>query len=285
MVFYSKEMQRICGSCEAKLETAFFRCFDCGKVVHCSNCDPRGSDEDRVSPCGTHDRPSCPRGNFPSRGRGFDRHPSHLSCPRGRFAVRGGHFDPRPYSPYDRPTFASIGPMAPFQTISRGRGFGPRGFGGFPPRCPFPETFGSPAEDFSSMMHGPGRGGFAPFAGAFRGGAGFPRGIPNAGLARGCGKCRVRGGFPPYFGVRGMGCGECNHVNVFPEMIGENIHYHRGEPHPGEDRDPRGEPCPRADHDPRGQISPGADCSDDQENIPETRGQTHGEPDVADHEG
>ena len=284
MVVYSKEKSQFCGNCEAKLETAFFRCFDCGKVVHCSSCDPRGPDEDHISPCGPYDRPSYPRSSFPSRGRGFGHHPSYISCPRGRFAVRGrgGHFDPRLHSPYDRPNFAST---APFPATSRGRGSGPRGFGGFPPRCPFPETFGSPSEDFSPMMHGPGRGGFAPFEGAFRGGAGFSRGIPNAGFMRGRGECRGRGGYPPFYGVRGMGCGECNHVNVVPEMIGENIHYQGGEPHPGEDHDPRGEPYPGADQDPRGEICPGADASDDQENIPESKGQPHVEPDLADHEG
>lgn len=274
MVVYSKEMPKICGNCEANLETAFFRCLDCGEAVRCPNCDPRSSfDEDCVPPSRPFHPPSCPRGDFAFRGRGFHDHPSHLSCPRGRSTIRGGHFHLRPQSPYDRPSFSTA---APFCGASRGCGFGPRGFGGAPPRCPCPDTFGPAGEDFSPMM---GRGGFGPFAAAPRGHAGFPRGIPGMGMIRGRGGFGGRGGLRPCFGARGMGCGKCNHENISPEMVGENIYDPSGE------SCPRGEPCPGVDHHPGREPCPGKVGSDHQENIPNARGESCAETVVVDREG
>lgn len=277
MVVYSKEMPQACGNCEAKLQTAFFRCVDCGEVVSCPNCDPRGScDKENVTSSGPIDGSFCPRGGFGSRGRSFRDHSSHPSCLRGGFAPRERHFYSRPESPYDRPNFAAA---APFPELSRGCGFGPRGFGGFSSRCPFPETFGPMAEDFSPMMmHG--RGGFAPFAGASRGRAGFSRGVPEMGMARGRGGCRGRGALRPFCGSTGMGSGECNHESVLPEKV--NIKH------------PSGEPCPGAvgsDHEentptPRGEPFSRAGGSHDKENVSnDTQGGACTEQVNVDHEG
>ena len=211
VVVFSKEKPLHCGNCEEKLETACFRCLQCGEIVSCPKCDPRGSREDRAPPTRPFDHPSsCSSGGLASRGRGLDA--PHFACPRGGFSPRGS-FDSR-----HRPNFCTT---VPFPGANRGCGFGPRGFGGFPPRGPFPFPMSGQGgiEDFSEMD---GRR-FGPFPP--RGGAGFPRGVPGRGMARGRGGfCRGRGGFPPFSGSRGMGCVDCdcNHLRVFPELIEEN---------------------------------------------------------------
>lgn len=213
VVVFSKEKPLHCGNCKEKLETACFRCLQCGEIVSSPKCDPRGSNEDRAPLSRPFDHPSCSRGGLASRGRGF--YAPHFACPRGGFSPRGS-FDSR-----HRPNFSTT---VPFPGANRGCGFGPRGFGGFPPGCPFPASFGPMSgqggiEDFSEM-HGRGFGPFSP-----RGGAGFLRGVPGRGMARGRGGfCRGRGGFPPFSGSRGMGCADCdcNHLRVFPEMVEEN---------------------------------------------------------------
>lgn len=284
MVVHSKEMPQVCGKCDAELKTSFFRCTcsNCGEVVHCLCCDPRGSDEDRVPPCGPFNRPSCPRGGFASRGRGFLDHSPHFSCPRGRVAVRGGHFDSRPQSPffnYDRLHFA---PTFQFPGVSRGCGFTRRGIVCFP-RFSIPEESGHTMKGFSPVLHWHGRGSFGPFSGASRGGAGFSRGISEMGGFRGRGRCRGRGGCPPFIGAKVRGSGECNHVQFFPEEIRENIHDprdegradhdHSGEPYPGEVNYPKGEKHPRAD----GPV--------DQKNIPVTKEHIHAKPAAVNYKG
>jgi len=88
------------------------------------------------------------------------------------------------------------------------------------------------------------------------------------GMIRGRGGFGGRGGLRPCFGARGMGCGKCNHENISPEMVGENIYDPSGEPCP------RGEPCPGVDHHPGREPCPGKVGSDHQENIPNTRGES-----------
>ena len=213
VVVFSKEKLQHCGNCKARLETAYFRRLQCDEIVSCPKCDPRESLKDRAPASRPFYHPSCSRGGFASRGRGFNA--PHFGCLRGGFSPRGS-FDSR-----HRPNFSTT---VPFPGSNRDCGFGPRGFGGFPPRGPFPASFRpmlgqGGIEDFSEM-HGHGFGPFPP-----RGGAGFPRGVPGRGMARGRGGfCRGRGGFPPFSGSRGMGCVDCdcNHLRVFPELVEEN---------------------------------------------------------------
>ncbi|KAL9981462.1 hypothetical protein ACROYT_G010168 [Oculina patagonica] len=233
VVVYSKEKPLHCGNCKEKLETACFRCLDCAEIVSCPKCDPRGYHEDQDPPARPFVQPPCSRGGLASRGRG---EAPHFACPRGGFSARGRGFDgphfacPRggislrgSFDSQHRPNFITT---VPFPGANRGCGFG---FGGFPPRCPFPTTFGPMSEqggmeDFSGM-HGRGFG-FPP-----RGGAGFSRGVPGRGMARGRGGFgRGRGGFTPFPGFQGMGCDECecNHPRVFPEVVEENIHDEKG---------------------------------------------------------
>ena len=248
MVVYSKEMPRVCRNCEMTLETAFFRCADCGDVVSCKNCDPRSSYDEEDPSSEPLGRSFCPRGGYHHRGRGFHDNSSHHF--RGTFAPGGRQFCPRPESPHDRRNFMMNGP---FPRPNRGFGFGPRGFHGFPPRCPFPE-------EFSPMMRG--RGGFGPFAGAPRGRAGFSPRCPFMEGARGRGGCRSRGGMQPFCGARGMGCGECNHVVL--ELVRVNTNG------------PSFEPCQRANgsQEKNTQVHEGEQCSGegscgDEENIPD----------------
>ena len=233
VVVYSKEKPLHCGNCKERLETACFRCSECGEIVSCPSCDPRGGfQEDRDRPprpfVFDHHHP-CPRGGLASRGRSFDAPcPRDGFNPRGGFSPRGGSFDHLMERPMHRPNFSTT---VPFPGADRGRGFGPRGFGGFPPRCPFPTSFGPMSEqqggiidhDNFSEMHA--RGGFGPFTP--RGREGFSRGFPGRGMARGRGRfSRGRGGLSPFSGFQGMGCGEggeCNHQSVFPEKVIENI--------------------------------------------------------------
>ena len=213
VVVFSKEKPVHCGNCKARLETSCFRCLQCGEIVSCPKCNPRESREDRAPPSRPFDHPSCPRGGFASRGRGFDA--PHFACLRGGFSPRGS---------FDSGHRLNFSTTVPFPGSNRGSGFGPRGFGGFPPRGPHPASFRpmlgqGGIEDFSEM-HGRSFGPFPP-----RGGAGFPRGVPGRGMARGRGGfCRGRGGFPPFSGSRGMGCVDCdcNHLRVFPEMVEKN---------------------------------------------------------------
>lgn len=216
VVVFSKEKPLRCGNCKERLERACFRCLECGEIVSCPKCDPRASHEDRAPTTRLFDHPSCSRGGIASRGRGFNA--PHIACLRGD---RGGFSPRRSFDSQHRPNFCTT---VPFPGANRGCGFGPRGFGGFPPRCSFPAPFGFMSGQGGieniSEMHGRGFGPFSP-----RGGAGFPRGVPGMGMARGRGGfCRGRGGFPPISGSRGMGCVECNcnHLRVFPEMVEEN---------------------------------------------------------------
>lgn len=131
VVVFSKEKPVHCGNCEARLETSCFRCLQCGEIVSCPKCDPRESHEDRVLPSRPFDHPPCSRGGFASRGRGFDA--PHFARPRGGFSSRGS------FDSCHRPNFCTT---VPFPGSNRGCGFGPRGFGGFPPRGHFPASFG-----------------------------------------------------------------------------------------------------------------------------------------------
>ena len=209
VVVFSKEKPQHCGNCNEQLESICFRCLECGEIVSCPKCNPRGCREDEDPPSRPWDHLPCSRGSFANRGRSCEA--LHVSFPRGGFSSRG--FMARPNFP----------PTGPFPGGNRGFGFGPRGFGGFracfPASRPFPPSFRPVSEqggvdDFPEMHDYS----FGPFP--VRGHPRFPRGFQGRGGVCGRGGfSRGRGGMRP--SLKCNEC-ECNHMSIFPEIVKEN---------------------------------------------------------------
>ena len=209
VVVFSKEKPQHCGNCNERLESICFRCLECGEIVSCPKCNPRGCREDVDPPSRPWDHLPYSRGNFANRGRSCEA--LHVSFPRGGFSSRG--FMARPNFP----------PTGPFPGGNRGFGFGPRGFGGFracfPASRPVPPSFRPVSvqggvDDFPEMHDCS----FGPFP--VRGHPRFPRGFQGRGGVCGRGGfSRGRGGMRP--SLKCNEC-ECNHMSIFPEIVKEN---------------------------------------------------------------
>lgn len=205
VVVFSKENLQHCRNCNERLEAICFRCVECGEIVSCPKCDPRGFREDRDPPSRPWDHLPCSRGGFSHRGRSCEA--LNVSFPRGGFSPRG--FMAR----------SNFSPLVPFPEANRGFGFGSRGFGGFracfPTSRPVPLPFRPVSErggtdDFLEVDGS----GIGPFPA--RGRANSPRGFLGRGGVRGRGGfSRGRGGRRPF-----LKCNErvCSHMSIFPEM-------------------------------------------------------------------
>lgn len=205
VVVFSKENLQHCRNCNERLEAICFRCLECGEIVSCPKCDPRGFREDRDPPSRPWDHLPCSRGGFSHRGRSCEA--LNVSFPRGGFSPRG--FMAR----------SNFSPLVPFPGANGGFGFGSRGFGGFracfPTSRPVPLPFRPVSErggtDDFLEVYGCGIGPFPA-----RGRANSPRGFLGRGGVRGRGGfSRGRGGRRPILKYNER---VCSHMSIFPEM-------------------------------------------------------------------